>query len=225
MKTETGKKWVGVLLTAVVLGGSTGCEENEPLKNDNPGLNNLNMVVAFGDSITAGSECACAPYPARLGPLIAKLVANEGIGGSRVSAGLSRIQGVINRHRPAFMLILYGVNDIIHGGSPQGTAAAVGQMAEVCKMNNVVPVIATYPRPIAGHNAFAANTIRLNRALREVAKAQKIRLVDLEKEFASGKDPYIPEWPMTDPLLMEPDGLHPNDAGTQRMALAFADLF
>ena len=205
---------------------SSGCGGGDGgISNKNPGNNDLNVVVALGDSITAGSECPCVPYPARLSGMINKVVYNSGIGGSETGSGLSRIQGVINSYHPAFMLILYGVNDIIHSGSPEGAAAAVGQMAATCRANNVVPVLATYPRPILGHSIFAAGTIRMNRAIRDLAKAQGIRYVDLEHEFSTGKDPVVPEWPVTDPLLMMPDGLHPNDAGTQIIAMAFADLF
>ena len=223
------RRWrlsVWVLALGLACGLQSGCGGGDGgISNGNPGNNDLNVVVAFGDSITAGSECPCVPYPARLSGMSGKVVYNAGIGGSRVDSGLSRIQGVINSYHPAFMLILYGVNDVIHGGSPDGAAAAVGQMAEICKQNNVVPVLATYPRPILGHALFAGGTIRLNRAIRDVAKAQGIHYVDLEREFSSGKDPVIPEWPTTDPLLMMPDGLHPNDAGTQIIAMAFADLF
>ena len=36
------------------------------LSNKNPGSNDLNVVVAFGDSLTQGNMCDCAPYPSRL---------------------------------------------------------------------------------------------------------------------------------------------------------------
>ena len=214
----------GVLgLACIFQAGCGGGDDG--ISNKNPGLNDLNIVVAFGDSLTAGSECPCVSYPTRLSGMIGKVVYNTGSGGSQAGEGVSRIQGVINSYHPAFMLILYGVNDVIHSGSPDGAAAAVGQMVAICRQNNVVPVVATYPRPIEGHALFAAGTIRLNRAIRDLAKAEGIRYVDLEQEFSMGKDPVIPEWPTTDPLLMMPDGLHPNDAGTQIMAMAFADLF
>ena len=68
-------------------------------------------------------------------------------------------------------------------------------------------------------------TIALNRNIRAIAQAENVRCIDLEKEFTSGPDPLYAEWPMTDAALMEPDGLHPNDAGTQIIALACADQF
>ena len=51
-----------------------------------------------------------------------------------------------------------------------------------------------------------------------------MRCVDLEREFAGPADPAT-GIAGTERSLMNDDGLHPNDAGTQVMALAFADLF
>ena len=88
---------------------------------------------------------------------------------------------------------------------------------DTCKNKHVVPVLATYPIPIHGHELFAGATYRLNSAIRELAADRGIHCVDLEKEFLDGADP--------DPSLYLDDGLHPNAEGNQIMALAFADLF
>ena len=226
---KTGRKWVSfsgavAFLSAFLLAGC-GSDGDSALSNGNPGLNDVNVVAAFGDSITQGSECGCVPYPARLSALIGKIVYNSGIGGSTARSNVGHTQDAINKYRPAFMLILYGINDIIHGADAGSTGGALSQMVLICKQNNVVPVLMTYPRPIAGHNLFAGGTIALNRNIRAIAKAEGIRCVDLEREFSAGPDPIYGEWPMTDANLMEPDGLHPNDAGTQIIALACADLF
>ncbi len=212
----------GVLGFCLLAGCGSG---DDQLENRNPGDNDLNVVVAFGDSITQGSECSCVPYPARLSGLIGKVVYNTGIGGSCASDNVGRAQEAINKYHPAFMFILYGVNDVIHGSGVDGDAVALSQMVLICKQNNVVPVLATYPRPILGHQLFAGKTIALNRNIRAIAKAEGIKCVDLEMEFSLGPDPLYSAWPTTDPDLMGPDGLHPNDAGTQIIALACADLF
>jgi len=227
MTTRRARFSVSNLAAVFLIGLLAGCGDDgdSSLTNNNPGINDLNVVVAFGDSITQGSECACVPYPARLSGLIGKIVYNTGVGGSNASANVGRTQQAINKYHPAFMIILYGVNDVIHGDSTEGIAAALAQMVLICKQNNVVPVLMTYPRPILGHNLFAGGTVSLNRSIRALASAEGIRCVDLEREFSAGPDPIYPEWPMTDATLMGPDGLHPNDAGTQVIALACADLF
>ena len=226
MKNRRG--WIsgsGVIafLSAFLLAGCGS--DGSSLENKNPGNNDLNVVVAFGDSITKGSECACAPYPARLSGLIGKIVYNTGVGGSTATGNVGRTQEAINKYHPAYLFILYGINDVIHSTNPGNVVAALGQMVQICKQNNVVPVLMTYPRPMLGHSLFAGPTISLNRGIRDLARAEGIRCVDLEREFADGKDPLNPEWRLSDLSLLGPDGLHPNDAGTQVIALACADQF
>ncbi|MGD9613715.1 MAG: SGNH/GDSL hydrolase family protein [Kiritimatiellia bacterium] len=97
-------------------------------------------------------------------------------------------------------------------------------MAAPCRDGQVVPVLATSPLPFGGHGAFADRTIALNAGIRALAKELRVPCVDLEKEFAGSPDPVTGR-AATDRALMNADGLHPNDAGTQVMALAFADLF
>ena len=212
----------GVL--AVVLLAGCGDGGGGGLSNKNPGPNDVGVVAAFGDSITMGNVCACAPYPARLAGLIGKVVVNAGINGTTAREGADRIQGVIAANRPGFMLILYGVNDGIHGQGTDGTLAALRKMIATCRESQVVPALATYPIPFGSHGAFADRTVALNLGIRALAKELRVPCVDLEKEFAGPADPAT-GLAETDRSLMNDDGLHPNDAGTQVLALAFADLF
>lgn len=214
-------RWFGALLLAGFL---AGCDDDDGLTNGDPGLNDVNVVAAFGDSITQGNMCSCVPYPARLGPLIGKTVANAGVHGTMARESVGRAQTVIDRIHPAFMLILYGVNDGIHGKGTDGTLAALRDMVGICRQSHVVPVLATYPIPCGSHGAFAGRTDVLNDGIRALAKELHVRCVDFEREFAGPVDPTTGV-AATERSLMNDDGLHPNDAGTQVMALAFADLF
>ena len=152
--------------------------------------------------------------------MIGKIVPNAGIHGTMASESIGRTQTVIDQNHPGFMLILYGVNDVIHGRSVGTIIGSLDQMVNICKQNNVGPVLATYPVPITSHRVFAGGTMAINVGIRDLASSHGIRCVDLEREFAVDGD-----FPLADPTLMEPDGLHPNEAGTQLMALAFADQF
>ena len=185
------------------------------LSNDDPGDNNLNVVIAFGDSLTAGEVMPA--YPSILTDLIGKTVTNDGVYGSTAASGSGRVAGVIANRKGAFMLILYGVNDIMFGRSTSEIAGSLGKIVDTCKDKHVVPVLATYPIPIHGHELFAGATYRLNNAIRALAAERDIKCVDLEKEFLDGTEP--------DASLYLDDGLHPNNQGNQVMALAFADLF
>ncbi len=204
--------FICAVVLAFLLAGCGGGGDGG-LSNDDPGTNNLGMVMAFGDSLTQGNECSCLSYPTRLGPMILKTVANTGVSGSRATENVESAQPLIDRFHPAFMLILYGVNDVIHSASLSAIEEALDQIVLICKQNHVVPVLATYPEPILGHEPFAPGTLALNQRIRALASTHGIHCVDLENEFAAN------------PAFYEEDGLHPNDAGTQVMALAFADLF
>lgn len=227
-KNTLGTMWASIG-SAIICIALAGCGGDGPsaISNPDPGNNNLNTVAAFGDSITRGSECPCTPYPARLAGMIGKDVRNLGISGSKATANVNRTQQTIHKHRPAFMIILYGANDVIHSRDTGSIFASIQKMVAICKQNHVVPILATYPPPIFGHRLFGHGFERLNMGIRDIARAENIRLVDLEKEFSTGYDTSQPSQrhPLADPSLYMPDGLHPNDAGTQIMAMAFADLF
>ena len=206
---------VALLSMALTLAG-TGCLDSGGggggVSNDDPGNNDVNVYVALGDSLTSGSECNCAPYPSRLGGLLGKTVVNSGSSGEQSADGASRAPGVLARYQPGFLLILHGVNDIIHGHSSESAAANVRSMVVSAKNNKTVPVVATYPIPTDGHAAFAGGVTTLNNLIRDMAGAEDVTVVDLESEFSGAVD------------LLGPDGLHPNDAGTQVIAMSFFDV-
>ena len=207
----------GVVLLSLALAlVGTGCLDGGGgwggVTNDDPGDNDVNVYVAQGDSLTSGSECDCAPYPARLAGLLGKTVRNCGSSGEKSDDGASRTGSVLAKYKPGYLLVLYGVNDIIHGRSAESAAANVRSIVMTAKNNHTVPVVATYPIPTDGHAAFAGGVTTLNNLLRDMVGAEDVAVVDLEPEFAGTVD------------LLGPDGLHPNDMGTQVMAMSFYDV-
>lgn len=175
------------------------------------GDNNPNVVVCLGDSITEGGDSGGAPFPSRLAVMTGKTVINEGTGGQRASGGASRAASVLNRHKPAVMTILYGANDLIQGDSPEGVIASLSSIINACRANQTEPVLATLTPMVEGHALWAGGVMTLNDMIRDLASSAGVRLVDLERKF--GSDPV---------MLLMPDGLHPNDAGNQVIADAFA---
>ena len=206
--------WIRIFLLIVASLAWAGCEgggDGTP-QSYVSGNKNPDVVVAFGDSITQGHYCD-TPYPMRLGILTGKNVVNAGKSGTLARNNIDRARTHIDQAQPGFMLILYGIIDVVGGHGTGAAVDALRGMVRICKDNQVVPVLATYPVPV-GPSAGLAGAIRsFNEGIRALAKEQGIPCVDLEAEFGAN------------PKLFGSDGLHPNDLGMHVMAMAFGDLF
>ncbi len=206
--------WIRCFLSVVIVLAWAGCggEGDSRLQNHDPGGNNPDVVVAFGDSITQGHYCD-TPYPMRLGILTGKTVVNAGKSGTLALNSIGRARTQIDQNQPGAMLILYGIIDVVGGYDAAAVVDALRGMVRLCKDNQVVPVLATYPEPVGPSAGLAGAIHPFNVGIRNLAKEQGISCVDLEAEFEAN------------PKLFESDGLHPNDLGMHAMAMAFGDLF
>ena len=64
------------------------------------------VIVAFGDSLTYGTGASeNESYPAVLAQIINRQVIRSGVPGEVTSGGLARLEGVIDEHRPALMIV------------------------------------------------------------------------------------------------------------------------
>jgi lysophospholipase L1-like esterase len=180
--------------------------------SSNIGDNNAGVFVALGDSITNG-RCvpAGAPYPDRTAAISGKTVVNQGICGERSGGGAARVSGVLSRYKPEGLLILYGANDVIHGADLDGTIENLRAIIQTAKANMTRPIIATLMPMYDGHAQFQGAAKELSRRIRQLASQEGAKLVNLEGEFGQERD------------LLQPDGLHPSDMGTQVIGFAFAD--
>jgi len=175
------------------------------------GSNDGRVIVALGDSIVQGVEGGGAPWPARLAGLSGKTVINAGVGGEESGGALNRCASLLATHRPGYLLILTGANDAIMGSSTAAAVENIRAMVQTAKANGSVPVVATLLPMIGEHGIFDGAARRISAGLRTLADAEGVALVDLQSEFGEGAG------------LLIGDGLHPNDAGNQLIALAFND--
>lgn len=176
------------------------------------GVNNPNVILCMGDSITQGVGYNVPPaetFPARLQGLTGKTVINEGQGGARSSYGVWLINTYLNRYKPGYVTILFGVNDI---GEQHiiTTRDNLQKMITESKNNSSVPIIATLT-PVYGSRGWKARFVAaLNEEIRAMALREDIPLADLEKAF---------DWDQR----FFPDGLHPSSAGMEIIAKTFAE--
>lgn len=195
----------GVVIAATVA-LLTGCEDGGSSASGDIGDNDPNVAVALGDSITQGM--GVTPYPALI---TSKQVVNAGTGGGRASGGASRVGGLLATYKPAYLFILLGSNDAIHGGAPGSVKASLGAVVSAARANQTIPVLATVPPMIASHATFNEGVRAINTEIRNLASETGTALVDLEGSFGSN-----PEG------LLDAGGLHPNQQGQQVIASSFA---
>lgn len=215
MKTVEAKKWLRGMFLACVPLFLVSCEKDGAIGDGHDfGTQKPDVIVAIGDSITAGTGLApSASYPSVLAARISRTVVNAGVEGQLSVSGPGRAGGLLKSSQAGFLLILYGANDIIYGFARETTVAALRSMVETARANKAIPVLATLTPATGPHGYMAGGIADLNDYIRRLAGEEGVDLVDLAGAFGDGTG------------LLQDDGLHPNEAGATRIAESFAGLF
>ena len=196
--------------------------------------------LAFGDSTTLGEVTApvgslrgestysrlvivpAAAYPTQLlTQLRARYTAqtsalemfNAGLSGEWAEDGAVRLPGVLANQRPQAVLLLEGTNDLAALGTPgiQTAWRAIDTMAKEIRGRGARAFLATLPPPRPGPRAIPLSLIQtLNANIRTTARGEGAVLVDIYEALNVDPTRYIGV-----------DGLHPNEAGYQRIAETF----
>jgi lysophospholipase L1-like esterase len=186
------------------------------------GLNNANLYLGYGDSITYGDGSSDrAGYALKLQTLLGghlgrAEVKTWGRPGTQSREGATRTKVTLNWYHPAYLLLLYGTNDW-HDQSCQGKPAAecftidaLREIIEDTKDRDTLPILATII-PVnpatapAGRNAWYDD---MNLRIKALAQEQRVALADLNAAFKASSN--LPS--------LYADDVHPNDAGYQVMA-------
>jgi len=191
-----------LLLLAIIAGDSqVACSDDVKL----PRLANNAVILAFGDSLTYGTGAEqTESYPAVLEQLIGRRVVNAGIPGEETGEGLSRLPQVLQKEKPALMIICHGGNDLLRLLNQQQAANNLRDMIRLAQKQGVAVVLITVPTP----DMFLSPT----HMYREIAKDLAVPLED-EIIFAVLADGSL-----------RSDYIHPNAAGYRRIAEALATL-
>ena len=168
-------------------------------------LGQNDVVVAFGDSLTYGTGAKeDESYPAVLAQLIDRKVVRAGVPGETTSGGLARLEGVIQEHRPALMIVSLGGNDMLRKVDDAEIKGNLRKIIQTLREQGVAVVLFGVPRPALLTSAPGF--------YEELAKELDI--------------PY--EGKIVTDVLYHPDQksdtIHPNAKGYRRMAEAFAAL-
>ena len=106
------------------------------------------VVLALGDSITAGSGAAPeAAYPAQLAQLTGWNVINGGVAGDTSAQALTRLPGLLAEHRPALVIVCVGGNDFLRQLPEADTAANLRRIVALARQAGAQVLLVAVPRP------------------------------------------------------------------------------
>jgi lysophospholipase L1-like esterase len=201
MNSKKYNALIFLFLTIIVGVGLTACSSQPTL----PSLANDAVIVAFGDSLTFGTGSEpTESYPAVLEKMIGRRIVNAGIPGEVTGDGLLRLPEVLEREKPALLLLCHGGNDELRRLNQQQAANNIREMIRLAQKRNVAVVLIAVPAP--GLSLSPASMYR------EIAKELSI---PIEEEILSS---------ILSNSSLKSDYIHPNAAGYQRLAEAIAAL-
>ena len=164
------------------------------------------MIVTFGDSLTAG--VAGRSYPDDLQDLLNQhglnyRVDNQGVSGDTSTDGLARIDNVIADH-PVLVILEFGGNDGLRGTPVDATRKNLEQMIERLKQANLPIVLLGITLP----PNYGADYVKSFTAM----------YPELAKQYHLKYLPFLLLHVYNVPGMMQPDGIHPSDAGNHVVA-------
>ena len=187
--------WLATLL--VILGNATAPAAAEP------------VIVAFGDSITAGfGVLPDEAYPALLAERLrregyAYRVVNGGVSGDTTAAGLRRVDWVL-RSYPSIVIVALGANDGLRHQS-------------VTAMRDNLLAIVRRLRAAGATVLLAGMRVPPNYG-REYARAFAGVFPDVAQTTRVALAPFLLDGVAGNPHLNQPDGIHPTAEGQRIIA-------
>ncbi len=177
------------------------------------GLNDPTRFLALGAGLATGSgDDFGHSWPERLdGLLVGQSVINAGQRATRIAFCVHTVLDFLQRHKPGFIVIMHGTNDIGLSNNPTYIANSLLFIAELALENSTYPIIATIPPAFNLNATQIAQRTKLNTLIRGFGTTYGIPIADVDKAFNNNSS------------LIQADGLHPTDAGYQLIAQTFYD--
>jgi acyl-CoA thioesterase-1 len=133
---------VMILVAAMLL--PAACSKTPQL----PSLAAAATILAFGDSITAGTGAGdTESYPAVLALLTGRKVVNAGVPGEVSADGVQRLPELLERERPALLILCHGGNDLLAHQNHQLIADNLRAMLRIAGEHGVPVLLVAVPSP------------------------------------------------------------------------------
>jgi len=163
------------------------------------------VILAFGDSITYGTGAAEGEsYPAVLARLTGHRVVNAGVPGEVSAAGTARLPEILDRERPALLLLCHGGNDLLARQDQRQIAENLLAMVRQAQERGIGVVLIAVPNPDL--------TLKPPPLYAEVAAELGLPLELKALPRILGR------------ASLKSDHIHPNGAGYGQLAEAVANL-
>lgn len=188
---------VGMMLLALLC-GCGGPKDFKPLTS-------ASVVLAFGDSLTAGTGAEDEEsYPAALAKLLGCQVVNAGVPGEITEEGADRLPELLRRHKPGLVIVCHGGNDMLGKIDDASVTRHLRKMIEDAQTAGADLILLGVPRPGL------------------VLKAPPF-YADLAHEYGVPYEGKVLPRILSSPTLKS-DMLHPNAAGYRKLAERVAAL-
>jgi acyl-CoA thioesterase-1 len=201
MNSKRNRGLIFLLLMVVFSVSITACSSGTRL----PRLASDAVILAFGDSLTFGTGAEPSEsYPAVLEKLISRRVVNAGIPGEVTGEGLSRLPKLLDKEKPALMLLCHGGNDLLRRLNQKQAANNLRAMIRLAQERRVSVVLIAVPS--------SGVSLSPPPIYREIATELALPLEEniLATVLSDGS--------------FKSDYIHPNAAGYRRMAESLATL-
>ncbi|HYJ86844.1 MAG TPA: arylesterase [Pyrinomonadaceae bacterium] len=172
----------------------------------------LPKIVAFGDSLTAGlGLSANDAYPALLQQLLKRdgyeyEVVNSGVSGDTSAGGVRRIDWALDGGdgEVHFLILELGANDFLRGQPIGETRRNLAAIIDRAQGKNTKVLLAGMLAPT---NAGREYQEQIRNMFLDLAREKNVTLIPFFLESVAGREG-----------LNQPDGIHPNAAGTKLVA-------
>jgi acyl-CoA thioesterase-1 len=162
-------------------------------------------ILAFGDSLTAGTGAGEAEsYPAVLARLSGRKVVNAGVPGEVSAGGVQRLPELLERERPALLILCHGGNDLLARRDQRQIADNLRAMIRSAGERGVPVLLVAVPSPDL--------MLKLPGLYEELAGEFRIPIERRALAHILGKG------------SLKSDHVHPNAAGYRLLAEAVAEL-
>ncbi|MEM5502105.1 arylesterase [Ahrensia kielensis] len=168
--------------------------------------------IGFGDSLMAGYQLENGNgFPDQLQAVLREkghdiAIANAGVSGDTTSGGLARLEWSVPDNTD-FVILELGGNDALRGIQPDITRQNLDQMIEALKARNIDVLLVGMIAPPNMGDAYGA---AFNKIYAELAEKHNVPLY-----------PFFLEGAITNPELMQADGIHPTKEGVKIMVENF----